>query len=554
LKKIVKYLVITSIILLVVILLFLNAIYVRPPEIAKNFENNTERKELAENFYTYGNNWFRKSQSGLFELYVEGAAFERGVANGKLAKELIIKQEEHFIEQIKVIVPSLNYLKFLKYLVAWFNRNLDKHIKQEYLEEIYGVSLSASDEFDFVGPKYQRMLNYHAAHDIGHALQDRNFTVGCTSFAAWEDATDDSLLIIGRNFDFYAGDKFAEDKIVNFVNPTDGYKFMFITWGGFIGSVSGMNENGLTVTINASKSDYPTSSATPISLLAREILQYASNIDEAYQIAATRKTFVSESILVGSAQDKTAAIIEKSPTKLDIVLPHNNYLICANNYQSDAFAEDEMNVQNILESSSQYRYDRMNQLIHDHYPLNYQHAAKILRDRNGLDDKIIGNGNEKAINQLIAHHSVVFKPQLGLVWVSTSPYQLGAYICYDLKTIFSDSFLLANKEIMVDSLTIQKDDFLYSPDFDNYQQFRKLRLNISKSTKDITSNEITAFIQTNPNYYLTYQTIGDYFFDKNDFQNAKMYYELTLQKVIATKKEEDFIINRLNECEIKLKQ
>ena len=85
-------------------------------------------------------------------------------------------------------------------------------------------------------------------------------------------------MIIGRNFDFYVGDKFAEDKIVAFFNPAKGYKFMTVTWGGFIGAVSGMNEKGITVTINAAKSSLPTGSATPVSLVTREILQYAKNI------------------------------------------------------------------------------------------------------------------------------------------------------------------------------------------------------------------------------------------------------------------------------------
>ena len=33
---------------------------------------------------------------------------------------------------------------------------------------------------------------------------------------------DDSSMIIGRNFDFFVGDKFAEDKIVAFFNPSNG--------------------------------------------------------------------------------------------------------------------------------------------------------------------------------------------------------------------------------------------------------------------------------------------------------------------------------------------
>ena len=127
-------------------------------------------------------------------------------------------------------------------------------------------------------------------------------------------------MIIGRNFDFYVGDHFSENKIVAFEHPSEGHKFMSVTWGGFIGVVSGMNEKGLTVTINAAKSDSH-GSATPVSLVAREILQYAENIAEAEAIARKRKMFVSESFLVGSAEDGKAVIIEKTPDSCRFMIP-----------------------------------------------------------------------------------------------------------------------------------------------------------------------------------------------------------------------------------------
>jgi isopenicillin-N N-acyltransferase-like protein len=268
----------------------------------------------------------RRSDSGLWELYVEGEPFERGVVNGKLTRELVIKQEDAFSEQINLMVPSGPYRHFLKYLIGWFNRNLAENVTQEYQEEIYGVSLSASDQYDYIGSNYQRLMNYHAAHDIGHALQNMAL-VGCTSFGTWNSRSADSSLIVGRNFDFFVGDKFAEDKIVAFMNPTQGHKFMMVTWGGMTGVVSGMNEKGLTVTLNAAKSDIPSGSATPISLVGREILQYAQNIEEALAIARKRHTFVSESILIGSAQDNKAAVIEKNagrnyPVRIGAGLPH----------------------------------------------------------------------------------------------------------------------------------------------------------------------------------------------------------------------------------------
>jgi hypothetical protein len=68
--------------------------------------------------------------------------------------------------------------------------------------------------------------------------------------------------------------------------------------------------------------------------------------------------------------------------------------------------------------------------------LNPEKMASILRNTSGLKDEKIGYGNEKALNQLLAHHAVIFSPQKKLVWVSSNPYQLGEFVCYDLNEIF----------------------------------------------------------------------------------------------------------------------
>src|SRR5690606_4714551 len=272
---------ITGVIVLLFGALFLYLAWVskiNPPVITDLSALQLQRQEPDTGLYTIHKNWFRKSKSGLYEMYVEGAPFERGVINGKLSEELVKKQEDYFSEQINKMIPSTFYLHFLKYFIGWFNRNLPDHVTEEYKKEIYGVSRSASEGYRNIGTKYSRILNYHSAHDIGHALQNM-MLVGCTSFGTWGSASQDSTMIIGRNFDFWVGDNFAKNKIVEFVNPSDGYKFMSITWGGFIGVVSGMNEKGLTVTINAAKSSIPSGSATPVSLVAREIIQYAQNIN-----------------------------------------------------------------------------------------------------------------------------------------------------------------------------------------------------------------------------------------------------------------------------------
>ena len=519
--------------------------HIDPPKIADTSALNLQRTQLDTNCYVIGNNWFRKSKSGLYELYVEGTPFERGVVYGKLTTELVKRQEDNFTDQIKRLVPSNIYRHFLRYFIGFFNRNLAQNIPEEYKDEIYGISYSASDDYGYIGSKYERLLNYHAAHDIGHALQSIAL-VGCTSFATWNGRSADSTMIVGRNFDFYVGDKFAEDKIVAFYHPSAGYRFMMVTWAGFTGVVSGMNENGLTVTINADKTTWPSgANATPVSLVAREILQYAKNIDEAWAIAKKRKMFVSESFLIGSAMDNRAVVIEKTPDSMGMYAPNDNFITCTNHFQGKELSQLPSNKKWIDESASAYRYERLNELLAQKGPNTVQKTVDILRDRGGLQGQDIGMGNEKAVNQLIAHHSIVFEPQKRLVWVSTQPWQLGEYVAYDLNKIFAMKGLQHNTEVCDSALNIAPDEFLKTKEFQQFVLFRQLKQAIA----DGKTVDVKQLIASNPEFYLAYQLAGNYEFKHGDKAQAKLYYELALTKVIPNKGEAAQMRKQIVKCE-----
>lgn len=502
--------------------------------------------EVDSGLYKIGNNWFKKSESGLYELYVEGDPFERGVVNGKLTKDLVRYQEEVFTRQIHRLVPSDFYLDILKYFVGWFNRHLPNHVTQEYKLEIFGVSQAASHDFDDIAPPYHRILNYHAAHDIGHALQNMSL-VGCTAFATWGDKSEDSTLIIGRNFDFYVGDDFARDKIIAFYRPSQGHKFMMITFGGMTGVLSGMNDQGLTVTINAAKSEIPGASATPVALVTREILQYASTIQEAYDIVEKRKLFVAESFLIGSAKDGKAAIIEKTPEAIDFVDPSENFILSTNHFLGEVLGNTELNKEHIRTSASPYRYKRLEQLMSRNKQNSIVKTADILRDQLGVDDKDIGLGNEKAINQLVSHHGVIFQPEKKRMWISTAPWQLGKFVCYDLEKAFAYD-AKENKEIYDEALTIAADSFLTTPQYKDYVKFSQYRFPFNPR-EDIQPDSV---VKWNPNSYHAYMLAGDYYFDHQLWDKAIPMYEQGLTKEVATLQERDHMEKNLQSCKAKI--
>jgi hypothetical protein len=51
-----------------------------------------ERKKVGKDHYVLGNSYLKKNDFGIWEMYLEGAPYERGLIYGILAKELMEKQ------------------------------------------------------------------------------------------------------------------------------------------------------------------------------------------------------------------------------------------------------------------------------------------------------------------------------------------------------------------------------------------------------------------------------------------------------------------------------
>ena len=179
----------------------------------------------------------------------------------------------------------------------------------------------------------------------------------------------------------------------------------------------------------------------------------------------------------------------------------------------------------------------MMELLNANGKNSVQKTIRILRDQKGLNNANIGMGNEKAVNQLIAHHSVVFEPKKLLVWVSTSPWQLGEYVAYDLNKVFALKGMNTDREIIDSSLIVPADSFLLTNDYRNFVLFRNMKQRIM----DGGTVNTDSLVASNPEFYNSYVLAGDYLYKRKQYAAALKNYEMALTRVIATKQEEDHI-------------
>ncbi len=98
-----------------------------------------------------------------------------------------------------------------------------------------------------------------------------------------------------------------------------------------------------------------------------------------------------------------------------------------------------------------------------------------------------------------------------------------------------------DQEISEPNLTIPPDSFLLTPAYRNFETFRKFKQRLAEGGQVDTDS----LIASNPEFYHAYVMAADYSYKLGQLQKALHYYRLALTKEIATKKEENYIKERI---------
>jgi len=176
-----------------------------------------------------------------------------GYAHGYLLGPDLIEMYEGYFLELAGGTANVELLR--SYFPMYFD------IPPEFSQYAAGIIQGAEDTLSLWSQVYNRNIDTLDIF-ITSAVPDLSSVVDfpmllCSSASAWGDATmSDPLLqgapAVSRNLDYYVDtDESILDKSMLFVfDPADGQDWISVSFPGFMGSLSGMNESGLNATLN----------------------------------------------------------------------------------------------------------------------------------------------------------------------------------------------------------------------------------------------------------------------------------------------------------------
>jgi len=382
--------------------------------------------------------WVDRETYGINQLVLQGSPYIRGLEAGHLTAHLLLEQETELTHILFRFIPKWLFIVLEPLGIEYF-RGIERYFEPWTTEEMYGVSKSAPAEFDFLASGYTRQITYHGIHEIGQMMVDqKGDRMGCT-VAAVPTA---KSWIVGRNFDFEGGRIFDREKIMKWVFPDDGNAYVSVIWAGMVGAVTGVNDHGLYVSMNAAGTKDYRRIGTPSTLVLLKILQYAKTGEEALAILRNETMFITDIFVLLDSHAGKLYRVEKSPRAIEII-PLSGPSIVTNHLIAPRFANDPTNLFRRNELTSEARQIRGETLLKAAFPAG-RRATKsservilgILRDKGEIDGHALNLGNRNAIDPLIATHSVVFNGADQTLYVGTGPGVSGKFLGFDLPASF----------------------------------------------------------------------------------------------------------------------
>lgn len=237
-------------------------------------------------------------------LFLAGGPEEMGRQHGELLKNEIRDVAEKVLYGVGVGSSFYKGTWFFGEIEAAQSR-VEKFVDSRVLREMDALADAAG-----VHRQESRLANFFP--ELFH----------CSGFALLPGATADGHVYHGRVLDYLRGVGLEQNAVVTVYRPTDGrHAWVNLSYAGFVGSVTAMNEHGISVGEMGGRGGYGRWDGKPMAQLVREVMEQAATLDEAVAILRAGPRTCEYYYVVADGKAKRAVGIGATPDTFEVVGP-----------------------------------------------------------------------------------------------------------------------------------------------------------------------------------------------------------------------------------------
>ena len=376
---------------------------------------------------------------GVRLAHLAGTPEEIGTEHATLLRDRMIANEAVVWDGFRDLVPFAPARVLLFDAGRLRYRHVDAGFPEARRREIAAQAAAFTpDPFAGHMATYPRMVFLHSLYDIALSFEHSPL-LGCTAFGLGPEATRDGHALYARAFDFEAAEVFDRDKAIFVVREDGKIPFASVAWPGFVGVVTGMNAEGVAVSVNGGRAREPSTTGMPVAFSLRETLEQAHDTAEAIAILSRQPVMVSHLIFVGDAKGRYA-VVERAPGILPFVRESNDpSRLAVTNHFEGPLAGDPRDVRVRETTTTKARRARVDELMTAVGPHagSVAGAVAMLRDHGCAGNVACPLGDRRSLDAFIATHGVVFDLTSRAAWVSEGPHLSGRFVKIDLATAVS---------------------------------------------------------------------------------------------------------------------
>lgn len=321
---------------------------------------------------------FLEEIDGYLVLHLKGTPYEMGYQHGALLREHVRENLRYMLDvkgrELKVDLLGLELTP--KDLIAQIVNIQRPHVPPRFHEELAGLAAGA-------GCTVKEATVSNFIPELFH----------CSGFAVMNGATKDGTLYHGRILDYATDWRLQEHAVLIVCQPEGGIPFVNVTYAGFIGSVTGMNAQSVSIGEMGGRG-LGYWQGTPMAFLVRRVLEEGHNLDEAVAIMRDSKRTCEYYYVLADGKDNRAVGLAAHWNLFEEVLPGAAHALLPNP------------VENCVVLSAGDRY---------------QELSRRVKEQQGTLD---AEGARKLMDRPVAMksnlHSVLFEPRATRLWVANA--------------------------------------------------------------------------------------------------------------------------------------